>query len=526
MAVGVVLLYLPATSGQILDWDDGVWLRDPILAVGFSEALSMAFTEARDHAWYPVLRMSWWLQRQVTGEAVGPMHGVNLLLFAGSIPGIVAILRRCKVPDVPALIAVGLWAVHPSRVESVAWLTSRKDVLALAFLVLAALCFLPSEGKPRRDGLGTLFYALAVGTKLAVAPLIVIIGLAIRAREGNSAALWATGLSVLIGAGAAWYGIGLFSEGAAPRPVDGVLANVFFGFWQIGSWTLRLGQIWGLSVVHPIPDNLVPLGILGIAVVGGVAGIAVWKKDDPWVLTLCALALLPLLPMSGIVSMHHWAADRHLLYPSLAVFVPLAVFVEKHSMGASRYALLVLLLPFLAGTSIRIPDWHDPISLWEADMKRPGEHWVRGVQMGTAYGRASRFPEAVEAYKRAEAVAPDEPKVVARRIIAELAADGEWSQADMTASKTLQPEPVTAEGWSASAAALVDTRHFSGARDAANFAVRMGADDFGTHLVLATVAMILGDEPVDPHLQNAAKHSPATAEELRAQVTAFAAKVK
>ena len=527
LAAIVVVLYLPALDGQILDWDDGVWLNDPILDLGFADALKMALTETRDRAWYPVLRMSWWLQIQATGESVRAMHGVNLALFAGSIPGIVTLVRRCSVPAVPALIGVALWAVHPSRVESVAWLTSRKDVLALAFVVAAAHAFLPAEGEPRRDGLGTLLFVLAVLSKLAVAPLIAVIGRAIRAREGTSAALWATSVSVVAGLGIAAWGIVAFQDGAAVRPYPGLISNVGFGFWQVGSWTLRLGQITGRSVVHPLPGSLVPLGLLGLLVVLVVGAVTWIRREEPWVAVVGALALVPLLPMSGIVSMNHWAGDRHLLYPSLAVFVGLAVVADRLAKGGpARFAPMLLALPFVVGTSLRIPDWHDPIALWEADAARPGTHWVRGIQLGTAYGRASRFPEAVAAYREAEAAKPDEPMIVARRLIAELAADGEWSQADATASQTLQPEPDSARGWSTAAAALIDTKHFAGARDAANLAKTMGADDFGTHLVLATVAMVLGDEDPEPHLHAAAAHNPATVEQIREQVRAFTAQLR
>ena len=69
LCTGVVLLYLPALRGQVLDWDDGTWVLDPIRDQTLFQAFGTAFLETRDQAWYPVLRLSWWLQHQLFGAS-------------------------------------------------------------------------------------------------------------------------------------------------------------------------------------------------------------------------------------------------------------------------------------------------------------------------------------------------------------------------------------------------------------------------------------------------------------------------
>ena len=103
LLVVVGLVYLPGLAGQATDWDDPVWLGDPIFGMSLGDAVTAAFTTTRDHVYPPLLRLSFWLLQ--TPFAI---HAATLGLYLGAIAGIHRIVRRLGVPSVPALVAMAI----------------------------------------------------------------------------------------------------------------------------------------------------------------------------------------------------------------------------------------------------------------------------------------------------------------------------------------------------------------------------------------------------------------------------------
>ncbi|MCA9491919.1 MAG: hypothetical protein KC621_18430, partial [Myxococcales bacterium] len=115
--------------------------------------------------------------------------------------------------------------------------------------------------------------------------------------------------------------------------------------------------------------------------------------------------------------------------------------------------LAALGLVSLSTTQPRVPEWHDALTLWEAEAHKPGEHWVRGHKLGTALGRAGRFAEAEVAFDRSLAQHPHDGPTLARRLLASLAADG-WTEQDAAAVPFLEPPPGDGRAWMRAAEAV------------------------------------------------------------------------
>lgn len=461
VVIAVVALFWPALDGQVLDWDDGVWLQDPLLEQPFGQAVITAFSTARDHAWYPLLRLSWWLQNAVTGSSTVAMHAVNLGLFAASVPLLATAMTRAGLAPRVALVATLLWAVHPGRVESVAWLTSRKDVLSLVAVLITAHLVLS-----QRNALATLNFLVACLCKAAVFPLAAVFWLLARALGRPTDPL----IPMLgVGGGIAVFGAVAYADpGRKGYPFDSLLDNGLFLIGLQGDWSLRLFEITGLAAVQAVPTALIPWGIAGALCFVGLALLV--GSTGRWGQVLGALWLFPLLPVHGLVPMGFWGADRHLLIPSIAAAIAIAWAADR---WLHWTAPLLLALPLAWGTATRIPDWHDSTALWAADHERSGDHWVRGLMYGTALGRDGRFAEAVEVYRHAETLEPGNSDLLARRLLAEMAADG-WTSLDAKVARGLQPPPITAAQWRHTAELLIDIEHPS-ACDAARQAERLGA---------------------------------------------------
>jgi tetratricopeptide (TPR) repeat protein len=164
--VGLVLLTLTA-YGPVLRagfiWDDDSHVTTNATLTSLSGLGRIWLDPSATPQYYPLVHTTFWLEYHLWGLDPLGYHIVNLLLHVGNALLLWRLLRRLGVPG--ALMAAALFALHPVQVESVAWVSERKNVLStLCYLgsFLALLRFWPPEvARPSPAG-RWLFYVLAV----------------------------------------------------------------------------------------------------------------------------------------------------------------------------------------------------------------------------------------------------------------------------------------------------------------------------------------------------------------------------
>ena len=129
ICVAALQAYAPAIrAGWIWD-DDSYILENP--AVQLPGGVLDAWVPGSTPQYYPLVFVSFWVQHAVHGLDPFGYHLANVLLHLGSSIMLWRLLRRMRVPG--SLLAAGLFALHPVQVETVAWVTERKNVLSMAF---------------------------------------------------------------------------------------------------------------------------------------------------------------------------------------------------------------------------------------------------------------------------------------------------------------------------------------------------------------------------------------------------------
>ncbi|HUN81455.1 MAG TPA: tetratricopeptide repeat protein, partial [Phycisphaerae bacterium] len=151
------VVYLPAIrAGYIWDDDDYVY-KNPLLSSpdGFQRIWS---DPAASPQYYPLVFSTFWLESRLWGLAPMGFHLVNIALHGLASLLLWRILRFLQIPL--AWFVAGLFALHPIQVESVAWITERKNVLCGVFYFASALCFLrfDSSGPAIRSRRQSLLY--------------------------------------------------------------------------------------------------------------------------------------------------------------------------------------------------------------------------------------------------------------------------------------------------------------------------------------------------------------------------------
>jgi tetratricopeptide (TPR) repeat protein len=139
LVAATVVVYLPAISAGFI-WNDNTYLTDNPTLDGFG-GLGLIWAEPRaNEQYYPLVFTSFWLEKRVWGLHPLGYHLVNVLLHAGSALLLWWFLRRLGLPG--AWLAAAVFALHPVCVESVAWVTERKNTLSMLLSLLSAHAFL------------------------------------------------------------------------------------------------------------------------------------------------------------------------------------------------------------------------------------------------------------------------------------------------------------------------------------------------------------------------------------------------
>ncbi len=169
--------YLPASRGGWV-WDDDVYVEhNPTLAEPGGLGRIWLDIEATPQ-YYPLVHTSFWLEHRLWGDEPAGYHWVNILLHALSA----VLLWRVLILLLPGNLLAGAWAaaaifaLHPVHVESVAWVTERKNVLSGVFYLAAALSYLrwtlvEEERSRKLYALSLLFFLGALLSKTVTASL-------------------------------------------------------------------------------------------------------------------------------------------------------------------------------------------------------------------------------------------------------------------------------------------------------------------------------------------------------------------
>jgi protein O-mannosyl-transferase len=173
LAVVTILVYRPAWNGGFL-WDDDVYITNNELLTAPDGLRRIWFSLDSPSQYFPLVYTTFRIEHTVWGLNPSGYHWVNLLLHIANALLVWAVLARLKVPG--AWLAGAIFALHPVQVESVAWITERKNVLMGFFFLLTLVAWIAFvDARTKRPwlfyGLALILYLLALSAKTTACTL-------------------------------------------------------------------------------------------------------------------------------------------------------------------------------------------------------------------------------------------------------------------------------------------------------------------------------------------------------------------
>lgn len=155
----VGLVYLPSLQNGFVNWDDDVHLlKNPFVHGLTFVNLRNIWTTTVNQIYIPLTSLSFALEYQVFGAQPAIYHFTNLILHLAVTAGVLVFGLWCRLPLAACAVAALIFGIHPVHVESVGWITERKDVLYAAFYMASLLAY----GAYLRDSRTKRWWAMAV----------------------------------------------------------------------------------------------------------------------------------------------------------------------------------------------------------------------------------------------------------------------------------------------------------------------------------------------------------------------------
>jgi len=457
ICAGLVLVTLavfwPVTRCDFVTYDDPSYVtKNPYVQNGFAwESVRWAFTCRYSDNWHPLTWLSHMLDCRLFGLKAAGHHLTNLLLHLANTALIFLVLKRMTGAVWRSAFVAALFALHPLHVESVAWVSERKDVLSTFFWALAVLAYARYAARPAGPRYLPVLVCFALGLMakpmLVTLPFLLLLldfwplkrfpatvrvfrrtftiadaseqeaGLAPVSPRVTLARLAAEKLPMIV-LSAVSSVLTIWAQSRA------VVSLAYMSFAErlcnaVYSYNHYLAKmIWPskLVVFCPLPQVWViwQVATAGLVVIG-LSVAAVWQvRKRPYLATGWFWFLGTLMPVIGFVKQGLQShADRYSYVPLIGLFIIIA-------WGACDLARRWRLRPVVLGsgaalallacistTRAQLAHWQNGITLFEHAIEFTTNNAMAHAGLGRALVERGRLQEASEQFARAIQIEPN-----------------------------------------------------------------------------------------------------------------------
>jgi len=453
---GLILILVTATAYwqlsecDFVGFDDYVQLVDnPYLHEGITaKTIAWAFSFENSTYWHPLTWLSHMLGFQIFGFKPGMHHLINLFFHIANTLLLFFVLKKMTGAFWQSAFVAGLFALHPLNVESVAWVTERKNVLSTFFWMLTMLAYVCYTARPGVLRYLAVFAALALG--LMAKPMLVTMPFVLllldywpleRFRLSPHASNVSPETGTFVNSGyQPWPVSRLVLEKIPLLVLSAVSINLSALSVQNLDTTILTGSVsmklkmanalvsyviyikkmlWpsGLAVLYPYPETVPLWQAVGAGLLlAGVTMLVLRKiKLQPYMSVGWLWFIGTLVPVIGLVQVGLWPAmaDRFAYVPAIGLFILIAWGISD-ILSKRRYRRIMLgiltagvLSALMICTWLQSACWKSSLDLFERSVQVTANNWLAHNNLGTAKFNKGQLDEAIGHYETALSIKPD-----------------------------------------------------------------------------------------------------------------------
>jgi 4-amino-4-deoxy-L-arabinose transferase-like glycosyltransferase len=437
IALIALAVYLPALANGFVNWDDpGYVLENAHVDRLDHHFLLWSLTTFQQANWHPITWLSLGVDHALWGKQALGYHLTNVLLHATTTLVVVLLAgklftKALRTRDIRSLIAAAvvglLFAVHPIHVESVAWISERKDLVCGVFYMLSLVAYLRfSEGQPRLwylACLGTFAIALLAKPMAVSLPLVLLIldvyPLARLSRPVLTRRLVEKVPFAALAAASTIMTMTAQSRGGAMVMMRqlGIAARAWNAERSLGFYIAKLALPINLVPFYPLDYATSPREWGCVLSAGLILGMcaAAWAGRRRWPLVgaLWTAYLVMLLPVIGIIQVgQQAAADRYMYLPMLVSAIAVAALAvhlwpKGRLVRAVVVATVLTAIAAFSAVSIRqITVWRDSFTLWTWVIKKEPNVAIAHYNLGEYWRGKGDLEAAARCWLRASELEP------------------------------------------------------------------------------------------------------------------------
>jgi tetratricopeptide (TPR) repeat protein len=498
LALAVGIVFGQTVRYEFINYDDDLYIYENPAVTGGFDLHKIAWVFMHNNGfdgWFPLTDVSHMLDWQFYGPNAGGHHLTNVLLHTATVILLFLVLQKTTGATWRSAFVATFFAIHPLRVESVAWVAERKDVLSGLFFVLTLWMWAryaqkrpvaeiqkSSAGKfpwfpdPRQWTLdyclALVFFALGLLSKpmLVTLPFILLLLDRWPLNRMSHLAVYPPRLRLQ-----AWLGLILektpfllFSVAMCMVTVLSQKTLVLMAKTSSLSW--RLGNILqayvdymkhmvypaGLHLLYSPPEThleIVSL-VLSILILGFIsAGTIVGRRKYPYLMVGWLWYLGMFVPVIDIVQVGVQArADRYTYLPQIGLYIVI-VWGTVELCGSWRFRRVVLgsaagiiVAALMTTAYVQTKYWKNSVSLWEQTLAYTPQSYIAHCNLGIVLANQGQLDEAIQHFDRALQFKPDDLKVY-NNLGKVLMAQGKLNEAVQAFDRAQQINPEDATAW-------------------------------------------------------------------------------
>jgi Flp pilus assembly protein TadD len=436
VCLGLILInlavYEPTRRLSFVSFDDPFYITDnPQVSAGLTwKGVIWAFTTGHASNWHPLTWLSHMLDISIFGITPGAMHAVNVAFHTANSVLLFGLLYTMTSALAPSAFVAALFAVHPLHVESVAWISERKDVLSTLFWILTIWAYVAWV---RTRSLKRYLWALILfGIGLTAKPMLVTLPFVLLLLD-----VWPLnripGLKLhpsimgpllleklpLLGMAAASSVVTFIvqRQGGSVATLDTVPLDLRTANALLSYVIYIANMIWpsSLAALYPFP-KYIPLwetvGSASVLVAMSLIAVRMGKRH-PYVFTGWFWYLGTLAPVVGLVQVGIQSrADRYTYVPLVGLFIVIAWTLQDITSRRSAWtfpvagfgALAIIVCIVVARTQVKY--WQDGFTLWRRTVDVTSENYQAQRALGDEFWGRKDASNAVLHYTEALRIEP------------------------------------------------------------------------------------------------------------------------